>query len=176
LLKVSNLWDWSDGCDKDISDSSSQALVIFGTCIGDNGTDISLDLGDVHDGVGENLFEKSDWILEDLGPYFDSFDIWRFAVLDIGIDGSDHLSDDRDTLDDVHDVFLLEVTDGFNKFSIESFSILEAWSNVIEGVVFDKSVEETLNEVGYIGVVDGGNSSDGKHFSDRHSEKFSGLN
>ena len=132
----------------------------------------------MHDGVGENFFEKSDWILEDLGPDFDSLDIWgsRFAVLDIGIDGSDHLSNDGDTLDDVHDVLLLEITDGFDEFSIESFGILEAWSNVIEGIVFDKTVEETFNEVGNISVVDGGNSGDGEHFSDRHNEKFYGLN
>ena len=174
LLDLRDFWDWSDGGDEDISNLATHVLEVFGVGIGDDGTNIRVDLGDVHDGVGENFLEESDWILEDLSPDFDSLDIWssRFAVSDIDIDGSDHLSNNGDTLDDVHDVLLLEVVDGFDEFSIESFSILKAWSDVIEGVVLDESVEETFNEVGNIGVVDGGNGGDGEKFGDRHIEKL----
>jgi hypothetical protein len=132
-----------------------------------------VDFADVHDGVGESFFEKSDWVLEDGSPDFDSLDIRSsgLAVLDIDVNGRDHLTDLGNTLDDVHDVLLLEVGDGFHEFNLESFGISEAWCDLIERVVLDKSIEESFNELNNLVVVETGNSGGGEEFGDRHNEK-----
>ena len=167
-LELGDLWDWSELEDEDISNLLSHVVEFIGRSIGDDGSDIGVDFADVHDGVGESFFEKSDWILEDFSPDFDSFDIWSssLAILKINIDGGDHLSDNGNTLDDVHDVLLLEVLDGFGELNLESFSILEAWCDLIERVVLNESIEESSDELDNLVVVETGNGGGGEKFSD----------
>jgi len=116
-LDLRKLWDWSKLGDEDISDLLSHVVELGGSGISDDVSDIGVDLGDVHNGVGESFFEKSDWVLEDGRPDFDSFDVWLHtrAVLEVDIDGRDYLSDNGDTLNDIHDVLLFEISDGFSE-------------------------------------------------------------
>ena len=176
-LELGEFWDWSKLGDEDISNLLSHVMELVGTGIGDDVTNISVDLGDVHDSVGESFFEKSDWILEDDSPGGDSLDIWfhSLAVSKININGGDHLSNNGDTLDDVHNVFLLEIRDGFGELDLETFTILKAWLDLIEGVVIDESVEESSNELDDLVVVETGNGGDGENFGDGHL-KFDLIN
>ena len=125
-----------------------------------------MDFADVHNGVGESFFEKSDWVLEDGSPDFDSFDIWgsSLAVNKICIDGTDHLSNDGDTLDNISNILLFEISNGLHEINLESFSILEAWCNIDEFVVLNKSIKESSNELNNIVVVEFGNSGGSDKF------------
>ena len=165
-LELGEFWDWSKLGDEDISNLLSHVVELVGTGIGDDVTNISVDFGDVHDGVGESFFEKSDWVLEDGSPDFDSFDIWgsSFAVNKISIDGTDHLSNDGDTLDNISNILLFEISNGLHEINLESFSILEAWCNIDEFIVLNKSIKESSHELNNIVVVELGKES--------RSEKF----
>jgi hypothetical protein len=172
-LELSNVWNWSKLGDEDISDLLSHVVELVGSSIGDDVSDIGMDFRDVHDGVGESFFEKSNWVLEDGGPDFDSFDIWlhSLAILEIDVNGGDHLSDNWDTLDDVSDVFLLEIRDGLGELNLESLGISKAWLDLLEVVVLDESIEESSNELDNLVVVETGNGGDGENFGDWHSRK-----
>jgi hypothetical protein len=115
-----------------------------------------VDFGDVHNGVSESFFEKSDWVLEDFSPDFDSFDIWRssLAVNKIDVNSSDHLSNFGGTLDNISNILLFEIGNGFHEFNLESFSILEAWCDIGEFVILNKSIKKSSNEMNDIVVVD----------------------
>ena len=128
-IELGDLWDWSELEDEDISDLLSHVVEFIGAGISDDVTDIGVDLGDVHEGVGESFFEKSDWILEDSRPDLDSFDVWSHtsAISKISIDGTKHFSDNRDTSNDAHGVFLFEISNSFYQHWSKNFLILEAW-------------------------------------------------
>ena len=167
-LEFRGFWDWTKLEDEDISDLLSHVVELGGTGIGDDVSDIGVDLGDVHDGVTESFFEKSDWVLEDGGPDFDSFDVWfhSLAILEIDVNGGDNFSHDGNTLDDVHDVLLFEIFDGFIELNFDSFSIGEAWLDLIEVVVLNESIEESSDELDNLIVVETGNSGGGENFGE----------
>ena len=163
-----NFWDWSELGDKDISDLLSHVVELVGSSIGDDVSDISVDLVDVRNSVAEDFLEEGNWILEDGSPGLDSLDIWfhSSAVLEVIINGSDDLSNLGDTRDDVHNVFLLEILDGLNEINIDDLSILKAWLDLIEVVVLDESIEETSDELGDLVVGETNNETSGNEFGD----------
>ena len=113
-FELFKLWDWSKLGDEDISDLLSQVVELVGTDIGNDVSDIGVDFTDVPDGVAESFFEKSNWVLEDGSPDFDSLNVWLHssAILELNIDGRDHLSNNGDTLNNVYDVFFGEISNG----------------------------------------------------------------
>ena len=147
---VFDLWDWTKLEDEDIGDLFSEVFHVVGFSINNEGSNVGVDGINVRKSVGEHNLEKFDWVLEDGRPSFDSHKIWSHggAVSEVTFDSSEHLSNNSDGLNDIHDIFLFEVIDGFNKHWGKNFLILEADFDVIEVVFLDKSVKETINEFG----------------------------
>ena len=150
FVDIIDLWNWAELEDEDVSNLFSEVSHVVGFNITNEVSNIGVDGIDVREGVGEHNSEELDWVLEDGRPGFDSEEIWSHggAVAKIGFDGSEHLSNNGDTLDDIHNIFLFEVINGFNEKWGKNFLILEADFDVIEVVFLDKSVKETINEFG----------------------------
>jgi len=169
-LNIFKFWDWSKLENEDISDMFSHGVEVAFFSFADDISIIVVDFVNISKGVAESFFEKSGWILEDGRPDFDSLDIWSntFAINKIGLEGTNHLSNLRDTCNDAHGVFLFEIINGFNQLWFKNFLILEAWLNFLEFVIMNKSIKESSYEVENLVVAEFGmmmgNSGCGKEF------------
>ena len=136
-----DLWNRSKLGDKDVGDLLSHVVKIVGASVHDDGSDVGLNFVHVHHCVLEYLGKESNWVLEDRSPDLDSFDVWldSFAIFEIVVDGSNHLTDDGDTLNDVSDIFFGEISNGFGKFNLKSFRIAQTWLDCIKIIVLYKT-------------------------------------
>jgi len=167
-----NFWNWSELSDKNVGNLLAQVVEVIGSNIHDDSSDVGLDFVHVHNGVLEHLGEKSNWVLEDGCPDLDSFNVWlnTFAILEISVDGADHLSDDGNSLDDVRNIFLSKISNSFSKLNLECLSISETWLDGIKIVVLNKTVKKTCHKLHNLIVVEPSNGGSCKSFGDWNSK------
>jgi hypothetical protein len=148
----SDLWlnslDWSEALDHDVGDVETNLVVVVVGEVSFHGGEVLVDLGDVvEDVLDEDSWELL-WVFEDFSPDLDSveFGLHGDAVGHVNFESLDDFVDLHNSIDDVGDSLLLEVSEGNFEMSLDVGGILEAGLDVVEFVLLDESEHHSVEE------------------------------
>ena len=148
IFDWSNGLDWSEALDHDVGDVETNLVVVVVGEVSFHGGEVLVDLGDVvEDVLDEDSWELL-WVFEDFSPDLDSveFGLHGDAVGHVNFESLDDFVDFHNSIDDVGDSLLLEVSEGSFEMSLDVGGILEAGLDVVEFVLLDESEHHSVEE------------------------------
>ena len=171
-LSLLGLRDLSEGKDGDVGEVFTNVVVFAAGVIRSEGGDISFNWSDVGgDVLGEGL-KKLDWVGELLTPDFELGNITLdlLAVVKVGWDLLDNLTNFLGGLDDALKASLLEISDDSGEFNLKGLAVLQALLDFWEVILVDEAFHKTGDhlfgslDVHFVGSAKiGGNSLDESH-------------
>lgn len=156
LTPCGDLWDWADGEDGNVSNLLTSILEVSAGEVWGDLADVGQDGAVVLENVGGDNFQELGWVLEDLSPLLDSIEVTlnAGAVLEVGWDIGDDLTELSNSLKDILEVLLLNVSDDSGDLVSKSWHVGKALLDFREVLLSGETEDESVHEHDDIGWGD----------------------